>query len=245
MSDTLRAGPVRGTRADSACDNQSKPQEQSSETGITERRSSLHVMDTVVEVANEELVCVEAATYQRQQCPPRCRCQCHATKTKYQSPSWLQPLLGSFFLQYDSLPMLAGRDKCDVQQCRNSSSTIRLNYFFPVRVLNRAILLSTSISSSLGGVGASLHLKVPRIIEDTHAIWFAVEYSSLTRFQQLFSQTSYSPVDYTKSGLTLLSVSRRDRLIVPSRARRFAYRMCVMCSRKQLSGSNMTWSTFS
>ncbi|KAK3320600.1 hypothetical protein B0T19DRAFT_430009 [Cercophora scortea] len=96
-------------------------------------------------------------------CGYGCNCQCHTPPVDLQSPSWLKPLLGRFFLNYQSQPLFRPV-VCDKASCRNSRpAAVHLHYYFPSWLWNGAVSFSASLSR-LTGSGATFHMSVPRFI---------------------------------------------------------------------------------
>lgn len=153
---------------------------------------------------NEQFLQINAITSSPMTCSALCRCQCHR-KTEYTSPPWIRPLLGSFLLNYACLP-IPRRWKCDLQACSSSRSSVSLTYYFPSWLLYRSILLSASINSMTGN-GATLHLKVPRILPSLDDMWIDVVWNRATLFRQSYQKTPVFPFDQDEFGQTLLSVS--------------------------------------
>ena len=154
---------------------------------------------------DEDVVCIGTSLKDPSRCPTSCLCQCH-TKNKviYRSPEWMDFFLGSYFIGYNNLPMLR-QYNCDVPYCNDYYSTIDFHYRFPRWLLNREVSVSAFISSSLVE-GASLCLKVPRIIEADDDIWSLIRHGENARFQRLLPEQLYSPVDIDREGDTLLRV---------------------------------------
>ena len=156
--------------------------------------------------ADQKAVRIETSIFDPYRCPSRCRCRCHTRSTDYQSPGWLKPLLGSFFLQYDSLPVFPTTGlKCDLSECRNSSSTARFHYHFPAWLLRRALLISASME---GLVGIGAYLAVPRIIDTIDDIWGSIRFGKTTQFQDRLIKNIYRPEDYNINGDSLIAVRR-------------------------------------
>lgn len=65
----------------------------------------------------------------RRKCAPWCDCACHKHSLK-QTPSLLQPVLGTLFVGYAGLPMLT--PSCTSINCqRTSEAFVQVNYYFP------------------------------------------------------------------------------------------------------------------
>lgn len=155
--------------------------------------------------ANRDTFRIETSIYQPPQPQSRCRCRCHSQKGEYQSPGWLRPLLGGFFLHYDSFPVLSRSCRCDLMGCGDVSSTVRFHYYFPGWLLKRVLLVS--IGGSLTDFGT--RLVVGRVITLHDRVWGVIRTGNLRRFRQYFAETVCRPQDYDGKALrTLLSVSK-------------------------------------
>ncbi len=72
-------------------------------------------------------------------CSPQCRCRCHATKSQHSHvrANWLAPVLGSFLLSYNVLPVWRPAS-CTEPRCRRSGSSVLFKYSFPSWMCSRA-----------------------------------------------------------------------------------------------------------
>ncbi|KAK3683416.1 hypothetical protein B0T22DRAFT_519327 [Podospora appendiculata] len=105
----------------------------------------------------------------RLRCGYSCSCQCHTPPVDLQTPSWVKPVLGRFFLNYQSRPLFRPV-VCDKASCGNSRPTaIHLNYYFPSWLWNGAVSFSASLAG-LTGSGATLHMSVPRYGDDDGSV---------------------------------------------------------------------------
>ncbi|KAI1372652.1 ankyrin [Hypoxylon crocopeplum] len=140
-----------------------------------------------------------------QVCPSLCNCNCHRIK-RSQSPSWLNSMIGSLFLQYNTIPLLQ-RHSCDDLECKgNSTSSLRLFYAFPRWFLARSVELSVSLSSVFGA-GSSLHLRVPRAT-DTYDFWRATKYNDWKWIRIRMAKKSILPTDIDENlGRTLVQIA--------------------------------------
>lgn len=147
---------------------------------------------------------VEIYATARSKCERFCRCQCHRT-TEKKWPKWLQPVVGSLFIQYNSFPVLDSRP-CNSPLCNsNSAAAIRVQYLFPRWALSRAMHISMAWCS-LAGTGASLHLKVPRVNELPN-MNFLLEYDRVDIFRSLISNGKLLPTDVDDHGNPWMLVS--------------------------------------
>ncbi|KAI1319259.1 hypothetical protein F5Y16DRAFT_418075 [Xylariaceae sp. FL0255] len=133
-------------------------------------------------------------------CPQCCSCRCHLSST-LRTPSWLQPVLGSVFLSYSCTPLLGVRS-CDQVDCVRASSRVDLTYYFPTRVLKRALCLSIEVGGSFGH-GAGLHVGVPRVFSNHDETWGTVNFGGADDLKKVWAQRpgTYSPLDVNESGM--------------------------------------------
>ncbi|KAE8391284.1 ankyrin repeat-containing domain protein [Aspergillus alliaceus] len=153
--------------------------------------------------SKEHFIHVETSLKHRKRCSPSCQCQCHSRRANYQNQRWCWPVLGRLFLNYDSLPLPRKR-KCDQKGCRSYTSRVHMVYHFPSWAWNRAIGVSF-YGSTILGVGASLHIKVPRVIplENSEA-WSAAYGGNSTALKHWLSTLRYSPFDVQSDGASLV-----------------------------------------
>lgn len=122
-------------------------------------------------VASQPSSVVHIQTSVGQKCSPYCKCQCH-TSSAVRTPRWARSLVGSFFVQYNSIPLF-DRRTCNISSCRSTSrKSMTMTYSFPKWLVSRAIC-ATAVWGSLTDAGASLHLRVPRV-KDMGNIWAAI-----------------------------------------------------------------------
>ena len=89
-------------------------------------------------------------------CGGYCSCICHS-KYHYKSPNMLKRMIGSLFIGYTCLPMLAR--KCNLDSCMNRQScSIRVSYTFPTWLVMKALEL-IAVSSSMTGPSFGLSLR--------------------------------------------------------------------------------------
>ncbi|KAI9795746.1 MAG: hypothetical protein M1833_006839 [Piccolia ochrophora] len=80
---------------------------------------------------------------------------------------------------------------------------------FPRWLLQKALSLNLSWKS-VTGVGASLHIEIPRIIPRSHAGWTAIRSRNIEHLQNLISSKALFPTDIDDSGQSLLLYSFRQ-----------------------------------
>lgn len=139
-------------------------------------------------------------------CPPNCRCQCHAT-SHVRSPAWVKTALGSLMVDYRSLP-LVGLSRCNMPLCKSVSGTsLRIQYCFPRWAVARAVQMSMSWDS-LNDNGASIFIKIPRIINGLE--WLNSIYQPDSVALEMVRQGKVRPTDVlVESGQTALTVPYR------------------------------------
>ncbi|KAK3378748.1 hypothetical protein B0T24DRAFT_663087 [Lasiosphaeria ovina] len=138
-------------------------------------------------------------------CPQSCSCRCHLSSALH-TPSWFQPVLGSVLLSYSCIPLL-GAWPCDQANCVRAASQVELTYYFPVRVLKRALCFSIEVGGSLG-YGAGLHFGVPRVFSSHDEAWGTVNFGGPEDLKRLWAKRpgAYSPLDVTEADMSLLMV---------------------------------------
>ncbi|KAM7210895.1 Ankyrin repeat-containing domain protein [Rhypophila decipiens] len=147
-----------------------------------------------------------------QRCRLQCRCRCHSHKrSNMQTPRWLQPIMGAFIVNYNSIPILDLRS-CNVNSCHSGRSSFSLVYYFPKWVIARGIHVTTSWSSLIGA-GASLHLHVPIVIDDNHDIWVYIRINDVNYLRGCIERRNIpsSAVDSYGEPLLLLCLAIRNR----------------------------------
>lgn len=139
------------------------------------------------------------------ECSFDCRCQCHFRRVEYRSPPWLRHTLGWFFLSYQSRPLL-NPVACDLPSCRNSRPPVYFEYYFPSWAWNRAISF-TAAMSALTGIGANVHISMPRLLPADATIWHNIHLGHVDRALINIRNNGILPWDKHESGTTVLSVS--------------------------------------
>jgi len=141
----------------------------------------------------------------RLRCLSTCKCQCHRF-ANMRTGGAVAKAVGSFFMRYNTVPVL-GKGKCDNPKCRvNTPSSIQLNYVFPAWLIQTAISFSMQWGG-LGGEKANCNLKVSRVLQSDHPVWWAIQHSSVTVFQAYLSERKIYPDDVDEDGSPLLTVS--------------------------------------
>ena len=139
------------------------------------------------------------------ECSFDCRCQCHSRPVEYKSPPWLRRTLGWFFLSYQSHPLF-NPVACDLLSCRNSRTPVYFEYYFPSWAWNRAISFTAEMSA-LTGIGANVHISMPRLLPADASIWHNMQLGQVDKTLVDIRDNGILPWDKFESGMTVLSVS--------------------------------------
>jgi hypothetical protein len=141
------------------------------------------------------------------QCSMTCLCQCHRRRQIRSSDnSLIQQCLGQFFLSYSSIPVWDTRP-CNDPRCVNRDPVaVDLIYMLPEWLLNKALGIYVSWKS-MSGQGASLHIRVPRIISEDSDVFNAITADDVPGLQVLLGSGKFLPTDVTPLGTTMLLVS--------------------------------------
>jgi hypothetical protein len=138
-------------------------------------------------------------------CSHSCSCRCHLSSA-LRTPSWLQPVLGSVLLSYSCIPLF-GVGPCDQANCVRASSRTELTYYFPARVLKRALCFSIEVGGSFG-YGAGLYFGVPRVFSSHDEAWETVNFGGSEDLKRVWAKRPgpYYPLDVNEAGMSLLMV---------------------------------------
>lgn len=145
---------------------------------LTSQAAQQHLVAPAGNLPWDDTITIDAAY--RMECDNSCHCQCHGRRVTKSSPSWLKGLAGSFFLNYDALPVFDTR-KCNVARCRNSGTDLELRYFFPTWACLRGILFSMNTASAFGR-GARISLEIPKYFGAEHELfseWNDISFESI------------------------------------------------------------------
>lgn len=146
-----------------------------------------------------------------QGCPVRCLCQCHR-QASLSNFKHLKSPIGTFIISYNAAPAFRNFT-CNISTCRGEPCfQLKVHYYLPRWLLTRAIFLSISYNS-LTGHGASLHLRLPRVIKANNSIWEIIGCGDIDRLQERFSWRENSPMDVSPKGMNLVLVSGLVTLI--------------------------------
>ncbi|KAI1133588.1 ankyrin [Nemania abortiva] len=135
----------------------------------------------------------------RQRCSASCSCRCHRPPIISSRP-WLL----STIRQLLSLCMTTVRwepSSCDDRVCRNTSQR-KIDLVYQIPLFHYAVWLRLAWTSVFGP-GASLHLRVARVITDT-LVFDTAKCGTPRALQYLFAEKRALPNDTTPSGQSLL-----------------------------------------
>ena len=158
--------------------------------------------------SNRGMVSVSACLETRR--AQHCHCQCHSRR-EARTGDLFTRFVGQVFLNYSSIPYWDPRPGCDKpdEQCgyinNGGTRSIRLNYIFPEWLFRKAIYLSATWET-LYGSGASLHLRIARVIPYSHTVWAAVERNATWKIQAMIDSKDILPTDIDAKGNTLFYV---------------------------------------
>lgn len=137
-------------------------------------------------------------------CTGFCKCTCHRPTT-LSSPKWLRGLIGLLFIGYSGIPLPNRNSRpCSENLCRkNSSSLLKVNYYFPPWFLSRMIALRDRWTPTDSHM---LTVRTPRVVHNL-PLFVAVQEGNLAQIQMLFAQGKASPFDVDLDGISALIVS--------------------------------------
>lgn len=143
------------------------------------------------------------ATTTNRTCRSSCPCDCHVP-CQGTTPRWLRGLIGVAFFKFTSAPLL-NRRSCNYGHCHQSSNatgSLHFRYFFPVWLLSLGIEVAASWRS-LGGVGGTWSLKIPRVITDYwpgRELRRAIAYGTVLDMQRAMQLYGVKSIDMLLSG---------------------------------------------
>ncbi|KAH6973698.1 hypothetical protein BKA56DRAFT_104931 [Ilyonectria sp. MPI-CAGE-AT-0026] len=127
------------------------------------------------------------------------RCQCRSSQQHYQSATWFQPLLGSYFFRYhaiDSQERFPRKRECN---CREGAY-LTMEYRLPQWLLAKMVLFKGSYSQSMS---LSCEIRPTRILPSVHDVWAQV--SQVHVFRAAIEHGNvYFPDDQSEDGEGLL-----------------------------------------
>ena len=146
-------------------------------------------------------------------CQAECTCRCHVRKS-FQSPQFLNRLLGKVFIGYSGQFLLGTR--CSEPLCQKystSSLDMTVTYLFPLWFIARAV--SSTVSLSMGS--PEFGLKLPRVITADRAeykIYRMAALGNTAGIRTMIESGYVTPNDISHpTGSTMLFVSRTQRLL--------------------------------
>lgn len=178
----------------------------STASGLESKSGALTPVSHDGPTSRDSILCLQAAL----RCRLTCRCRCHKS-TNLQTHPYLRRVVGAFFLSYNTA-VTFGSGACNYAGC-NASSTRKLQfcYYLPSWIASCAVQFSASWGS-LRDRGATLSLKVPRVIANNNDIWLAIDIRDIEYIQEMFSTKRNSPTDVEEgTGRSLISVSTFDQ----------------------------------
>jgi hypothetical protein len=152
--------------------------------------SSSCIVRTASKTVTEESVSrlkLEFSRFQKRACVPECECTCHIRR-RYRSSSFVQKLLGEFFIGFSSLPLLS--KPCSDSRCTQKSPfSATFTYYLPSWLLQKMISL-VFITTSQGDPAACIKV---RPLSHDFSIYRAVETNKLENVQTLLDKRLAHP----------------------------------------------------
>jgi hypothetical protein len=138
-------------------------------------------------------VSIKTTQYNRFSCEPNCRCNCH-TSRELRSASLIGPVMGQLFVGYVGQPRI--RQTCTHARCRRTTTTtVSIEYFFPIWFLARIVMLVLSYQK---GAGPQMQLRTIRYVPDSsQSITYALN-GNIDGLKSLFTQGLASPNDVSQ-----------------------------------------------
>lgn len=136
-------------------------------------------------------------------CRSSCPCDCHVP-CQGTTPRWLRCLIGVAFFKFTSAPLL-NRRSCNYGLCHqksNGTGSLYFRYLFPIWLLPLGIEVAASWRS-LGGVGGTWSLKIPRVITDYwpgRELRRAIAYGTVLDMQRAMQLYGVKSIDMLLSG---------------------------------------------
>ncbi|OTB07464.1 hypothetical protein M426DRAFT_251705 [Hypoxylon sp. CI-4A] len=146
----------------------------------------------------------------RRSCPSGCACQCHWPARRTQQHSAQSYIYGWLKSAYSIVPQLSA-SKCDVLTCRRAYSPVHVNLRIPLLFYSRSLEVGLSYSS-MTGAGASLHLRVSRVLAENHGIWTDMRMGRTERVRWELARRGVYPLDIRPSSTSILEDAPNTRL---------------------------------
>ncbi|KAI0883859.1 ankyrin [Annulohypoxylon maeteangense] len=134
-----------------------------------------------------------------------CQCQCHSPTSRTQPNPLVSPIYGWLKSAYNIIPRVDTR-RCDVSTCRRACSPVRVNIRLPLPFYSRMLEATLSLNSVVG-VGASLHLRVARIIPLNSSITYEIRLNKIDMVRQRFSRGEISPIDVFEGTICIIEMA--------------------------------------
>jgi len=133
---------------------------------------------------------VKTSLYWGSPCRPGCCCSCHK-RQHFQSPSFLNQLIGTLFVGYSGIPILT--PECNEYSCqRRATPSTQIAYCFPTWFWKRQLSLSILFTPLDGPI---MSLKFPRLVSPSSKIFDYAFTGNVAGMKVLFQQGLASPND--------------------------------------------------
>ncbi|KAK3384069.1 ankyrin repeat-containing domain protein [Lasiosphaeria ovina] len=150
-------------------------------------------------------------------CARGCRCQCHRTEKSTRTSPWLALFLGSLFVNYNSIPVLrpvacdSGPSGAGCRRQRKGSLALSFRYYFPAWLWPRYVEFHASVRS-MTGLGASLHVALPRVLAFTDPVWPLIMTGDVPGFRNVLEAGRvFLPTDHLETGTSLMTQALNAR----------------------------------
>jgi len=154
---------------------------QSSQNTVLQARSR-----TVTEESVSRLK-LEFSRFQKRACAPDCECSCHLRR-RYQTPKFMEKLVGQFFVGFSSLPLLS--QSCTDARCTEKSPfSATVTYYLPIWLLRKMVSL-VFITTSQGDPAACIKV---RPLNSDFTFYRAVEQNRLQDVQNMLEKRTAHP----------------------------------------------------
>ncbi|KAI1662887.1 ankyrin [Daldinia decipiens] len=165
------------------------------------REGSLYMNHSDEETQNDEPI-VQIMAALRGVCTKDCACQCHSSTSRIRPHPATPVIYGWLKSAYNGAPRL-GAQSCDVPTCQRARSPRHFNFRVPLLFCSRTLEATLSFSSIIGA-GASLHLRVPRMLSIEDDIHFHINHSNMKGILWEMSYSRLSPLDQIRDCSILL-----------------------------------------
>lgn len=164
--------------------------------------SKLHQRGSISQEPSS-VIRIPASIHRQQSCRLICMCRCHK-KTTLVTPSWMQQLIGTLFIGYNTIPSFV---TCNERTCKQQQNQlIDISYYFPFWLLKRAFFLRSHYSPM---EGCMVSVRTPRVVSHTSPQFILSRIGHTAQLQELFSQGLASPFDIEEvTGTSCLQVRK-------------------------------------